>query len=122
MSDEVDIKGANDMPAMAMSLGKMTYNKTGSWRNMTPVLDGEKCNGCMLCWKFCPDVCMSADDPPIIDYDFCKGCGVCANECPVDAIEMIEGATPPSGGAQPPTEGATPPAEGPQTPEPAATP
>ena len=50
MSEEVDIKGANDMPAMAMSLGKMTYNKTGSWRNMTPVLDGATRNGCLLCW------------------------------------------------------------------------
>lgn len=95
MSDEVDMKGARDMPAMAMSIGKMTYNRTGSWRNITPVLDPEKCNGCMLCWKFCPDVCISADNPPVIDYDFCKGCGVCANECPVGAIVMIEGAQAP---------------------------
>jgi 2-oxoacid:acceptor oxidoreductase delta subunit (pyruvate/2-ketoisovalerate family) len=108
MSDEVEMRGVRDMPAMAMSLGRMTYNKTGSWRNMTPVLDGEKCNGCMLCWKFCPDVCISAEVPPVIDYDYCKGCGVCANECPVDAIEMIEGATPPSEGAQTPEPAATP--------------
>ena len=90
MSEEVDIKGANDMPAMAMSLGKMTYNKTGSWRNMTPVLDGEKCNGCMLCWKFCPDACIEPVEPPVIDMDYCKGCGICAVECPTGAIILIE--------------------------------
>ncbi len=97
MSKEIKIKGVSDMPPMAMSLGRMSWNKTGAWRNMTPVLDEDKCTGCMICWKFCPDTSITCEDPPKIIYEFCKGCGICAVECKFDAIEMIEGAEPPKG-------------------------
>ncbi len=63
-------------------------NHTGSWRAMRPVLDPETCNGCKLCWLYCPDGCI-APDTFDIDYDYCKGCGVCATECRVGAIEMV---------------------------------
>ncbi len=96
MTEKIDIKGAHDMPPMAKSLGRMSWNKTGSWRNVTPVIAYEKCNSCMICWKFCPDVAITCEAPPKIIYDFCKGCGVCAEECPADAVEMIEGAEPPA--------------------------
>jgi len=91
MSEEVVIRGVKDMPPMAVSLGLMTVNKTGSWRNMRPVLIAEKCTSCSICWKFCPDMCIDADgDLPIVNYDYCKGCGICANECPAEAIVMEE--------------------------------
>jgi len=95
MAEKIKIRGACDMPPMAKSLGPMSWNKTGSWRNATPVIDYEKCTSCMICWKFCPDCAVSCEDPPRIDYDYCKGCGVCVEECPAGAITMIEGATPP---------------------------
>ena len=61
---------------------------TSAWRSQLPVLDNEKCNGCLLCWIFCPEAVITRDDRSI-DLRYCKGCGVCARECPVNAIEMI---------------------------------
>ena len=91
MSEKIEIKGERDMPVNAMSLGLMTWNKTGSWRNLRPVIDYEKCNRCMICWKFCPDACIRIDDQrPVIDYDYCKGCGICVEECPQDAISVVK--------------------------------
>ncbi len=62
---------------------------TGSWRTSRPVLDGRKCNNCLLCWLYCPEGSISKEDRAI-DYDFCKGCGVCAAECPQKAISMVK--------------------------------
>ncbi len=91
MTEKIDIRGACDMPPMAKSLGRMSWNLTGSWRNVTPVIDYEKCTLCMLCWKFCPDLAVTCTEPPQIILDYCKGCGVCAEECPANCIEMKEG-------------------------------
>lgn len=90
---EVKIRGVCDMPPMAMSLGRMWYNKTGSWRNMRPILNQEKCTKCMLCWKFCPDLAIiikEEEDRLEVDYDYCKGCGICAEECNTGAMTMEE--------------------------------
>lgn len=61
---------------------------TGTWRTFRPVLDKERCTGCLLCWIFCPEACMTKELE--IDYRFCKGCGICAEECPRKAITMVE--------------------------------
>lgn len=83
-------KSEKEMPEMAVTIGNMTVNKTGDWRNITPVINYEKCSGCMICWKFCPDVCIEIkDEMPVINYDYCKGCGICSIECPKNAIEMV---------------------------------
>jgi 2-oxoisovalerate ferredoxin oxidoreductase delta subunit len=88
---QIIIESERDMPPMAMSLGSMLVNRTGSWRNLRPEIDYEKCIECGICWKFCPEPCIDiVDDKPVIDYDYCKGCGICAEECPKDAITMIE--------------------------------
>lgn len=63
--------------------------KTGTWRIFRPVIDYEKCAGCLNCWLYCPEGAISDEDgKPVVDYDYCKGCGVCANECPTEAISM----------------------------------
>ncbi len=72
--------------------------KTGDWRVFRPVLLPEKCNGCWLCYVYCPDAAISLNgqDRPIIDYDHCKGCMLCVEECPTHALvserESVEGA------------------------------
>ena len=76
--------------------------KNAGWRNMRPVLDTEKCTGCLQCYLYCPDGCVfrparratdavdAADAAAVaIDYDFCKGCGVCVEVCRFGALAMV---------------------------------
>lgn len=61
---------------------------TGTWRNLRPVLDHDKCSQCLLCWIYCPEAVIDRDSLEI-NYQYCKGCGICAEECPAKAIKMI---------------------------------
>ncbi len=90
MSGEFSFKGKKDLPPMAVSFGRMSVNKTGSWRSVRPVVDESKCTGCMFCWKFCPEACIAPGAKPRIDLDYCKGCGICREECPAGAISFVE--------------------------------
>ena len=92
-------KSAKDMPPMAASSYDMSYNKTGVWRSIRPVIDYDKCIYCSTCWKFCPEPAIHLESieiknkekqKPVIDYDYCKGCGICWSECPTDAIAIEE--------------------------------
>ena len=90
MADKIKFKNIKDLPPMTVSTGSMLINKTGGWRSLRPVVDAEKCTSCMICWKFCPEVCITPEDVPEIDMDYCKGCGICAVESPTGAITLIE--------------------------------
>ena len=67
-----------------------TINETGGWRALVPEIDSEKCDGCMLCYFYCPDASIIIEDGKAVGIDLkhCKGCGICAKECPTDAIVM----------------------------------
>ena len=78
---------------IVVSPGTSIKNKTGSWRTFRAVIDINKCIGCEMCYKICPDACIemitiSDKKRAKINYDYCKGCGLCAHECPVKAIHM----------------------------------
>ncbi|MFQ6084469.1 MAG: 4Fe-4S binding protein [Candidatus Aminicenantia bacterium] len=91
MSKKIEFQSEKDMPMAPISLGSMSYNKTGAWRNIKPIIDYDNCIDCMICWKFCPDVSIYIENGrPIIDYDYCKGCGICAEECPKKCIYLEE--------------------------------
>ena len=64
--------------------------KTGEWRNFIPVRDKEKCINCMICWVYCPDFAIRADQGQMVGFDlnYCKGCGICTTVCPVKCIKM----------------------------------
>ena len=65
---------------------------TGAWRTLRPVVDAERCNGCVwICSSYCPDGAITSDEEgmPLIDYDHCKGCMVCLAQCPPHAIEAV---------------------------------
>ena len=80
-----------DYPLMPASLADMTHNFTGSWRNMRPVIDYDKCINCGTCWKFCPEPAIYIEDNKVnVNYYFCKGCGICVSECPKKCITFEE--------------------------------
>lgn len=80
-----------DLPLTPITSVSSVANLTGFWKTYKPVLEEEKCIKCNICWKFCPDVAISAkqDELPVFDLEHCKGCGICAHECPKDAITMV---------------------------------
>jgi len=86
---EIKFDTVRDLPKMVVSTGSMLINKTGGWRSARPIIDYDKCNSCMICWKYCPDICIERRDKPFIDLDYCKGCGICAEECPRKAITLV---------------------------------
>jgi len=70
---------------------KGAMGKTGTWREMKPVIDYEKCTRCLRCWISCPEgsIIRCEDNRVEIDYEYCKGCGICENECRIKAIKMV---------------------------------
>lgn len=70
------------------AMGNSVLRETGGWRTFRPVLDLDKCNGCWLCFAYCPEgvIAMTKDDRPVIDYAHCKGCQICVHECPTEAL------------------------------------
>ncbi|HXV68013.1 MAG TPA: 2-oxoacid:acceptor oxidoreductase family protein [Nitrospira sp.] len=74
--------------ARISATGNSVLRETSGWRTFRPVLVPDKCNGCWLCFAYCPDgvISMTKDDRPMIDYDHCKGCQICVNECPTEAL------------------------------------
>ena len=94
---KVEIKSAKELPPTPASLADTTFNLTGSWRNLKPIINYEGCVYCMICWKFCPEPAIYLEDgsphaelKPVIDYNFCKGCGICVEECPTKCIDFVE--------------------------------
>ncbi len=60
-----------------------------AWRSQVPKLAPEKCTGCLVCWKFCPEPAIAPVDGKVaFDMGTCKGCGICMEECPFGAITM----------------------------------
>jgi pyruvate ferredoxin oxidoreductase gamma subunit len=81
---ESPTRGTARISAAANSI----LRETGGWRTFRPVLVPDKCNGCWLCFAYCPDgvISMTKDDRPVIDYNHCKGCQICVHECPTEAL------------------------------------
>lgn len=81
---EPPTRGTARISAAANSI----LRETGGWRTFRPVLVPDKCNGCWLCFAYCPDgvISMTEEDRPVIDYDHCKGCQICVHECPTEAL------------------------------------
>ena len=88
------VKELEEHPTFAAVLPPATseeYDTTG-WRAFKPVVDKEKCTGCLICWIYCPEpaIIRTPDRKIEFDYKHCKGCGICEVECPVKAIRMVK--------------------------------
>lgn len=72
--------------------GYLVENNAG-WREKRPVVDAQRCTGCLQCYLYCPDGAIkrtpSAAVVVSVDTEFCKGCAVCEQVCPFDAISMV---------------------------------
>jgi pyruvate ferredoxin oxidoreductase delta subunit len=81
----------HELGATIPEAGNSMLNETGGWRTYVPVIDSEKCTGCMLCYFYCPDASIIIEGGKAVgvDLEHCKGCGICAKECPAECIEMI---------------------------------
>ena len=56
------------------------------------IVSNEKCKGCSLCVKNCPQQAIFLkNNVAVIDYTKCNGCGTCVTKCPKKAIQWIEG-------------------------------
>lgn len=65
-------------------------SEAARWRTQRPVLDGRRCTGCMVCWKYCPEPAVEPEEKLVrFSLDACKGCGVCAEVCAPKAITMV---------------------------------
>lgn len=88
----VRLPNASEMPAggVILDAGSATEYNTGGWRTFRPLLDAEKCTDCMLCWWFCPDSSVLAQNTRLTGFDpeHCKGCLICVDVCP-DKIQAI---------------------------------
>lgn len=87
--------GFEEIPETTSYEAGFLVSKNAGWRNYRPVIDSEKCIGCLQCYLYCPDGVIFKKEfegrqKVSIDYDFCKGCGICRKICKVNAIEMME--------------------------------
>ncbi|MEE4274756.1 MAG: 4Fe-4S binding protein [Thermoleophilia bacterium] len=80
----------HELGATIPEAGNSIDNETGGWRTFVPEIDSSKCDGCMLCYFYCPDASIKIEGGKAVgvDLEHCKGCGICAKECPRDAITM----------------------------------
>ena len=54
-------------------------------------IDQEKCIGCTLCARKCPQECISGQvkKPHKIDQELCVKCGICMDVCKFDAVKLV---------------------------------
>lgn len=90
MKKKYSMKKLEDLPLTSITFLTSEANETGEWRSQRPVIDPGKCNLCGLCWMYCPDMAIGAEEDCFAIVDkYCKGCGICAQECPQGAISLI---------------------------------
>jgi pyruvate ferredoxin oxidoreductase delta subunit len=80
----------HELGAFIPEAGNSVYNETGGWRSQLPEIDSEKCDGCLLCYFYCPDasIIVECGKAAGVDLAHCQGCGICAKECPRKALVM----------------------------------
>jgi len=78
-----------DYPEATAFEAGFLVTKNSGWRSQKPVINENKCTGCLQCYLYCPDGVISQNEKVmVIDYNFCKGCGICKKICKLGAIEM----------------------------------
>lgn len=57
---------------------------------ITYQIDPEKCTGCMLCARNCPQKCIQGEKkkPHRIETEKCIRCGICLDNCKFEAVQV----------------------------------
>ena len=68
--------------------GNSVLRETGGWRTFRPVLIADKCNGCWLCFAYCPDgvIAMNRTIIRLWTMPIAKGVRSASIECPTHAL------------------------------------
>ncbi len=85
--------GFDDIPEATCYEAGFLVSKNSGWRTVRPVINEEKCVGCLQCYLYCPDGVIyktQQGKKVAVDYDFCKGCGICKTICAKGAITLEE--------------------------------
>ena len=83
---KVSTSSLKDIPYAPFAKPSLVSKNSG-FRTQKPVCDESKCNGCHLCYLYCPDGCINKKGNSIeFDLDFCKGCKICKKICKRGAI------------------------------------
>lgn len=58
---------------------------------ITYQIDAERCTGCMLCARNCPQKCISGEKkkPHQIETEKCIRCGICLDSCKFEAVQVF---------------------------------
>ena len=57
--------------------------------SLSPLVDQDTCNGCVVCSSVCPTLAITlVDRKAVVKEEDCRGCGACDQRCPVYAISM----------------------------------
>ncbi len=82
---DADVECPNDYLLLNSLLGK----KIKTIKAFLPKINSQKCTGCGLCVKKCPDHALfqPKDKIPFVLPELCAHCGLCRLVCPVGAIE-----------------------------------
>ena len=53
-----------------------------------PKVIEDRCTGCGLCERICPEHAITVEEIAVIDVSLCNGCDLCVERCPFHALEF----------------------------------
>jgi ferredoxin len=84
------IEATGTSPSKPIEKANTASDGKSRFREMTAVIDRQRCMNCGLCIDICPEQAIDMNPIVAIDSIKCTGCGSCIKECPNEAISLSE--------------------------------